>query len=82
MGQSLWSSQILQLEEWNHPDVVNDTARPSGSETFQQLAAILSTGRLARRVCVREAGWPAEPRCSGIGSPQRSLSGAQLAFHP
>ena len=38
--------QILQLEEWNHPDVVDDTARPNGSETFQQLAAILSTGDL------------------------------------
>jgi len=36
--------QILQLEEWHHPDVVENDARPSGSETFQQLAQILMTG--------------------------------------
>lgn len=36
--------QILQLEEWNHPDVVDDGKRPSGSETFQQLAHVLVTG--------------------------------------
>ena len=33
--------QILQLEEWNHPNVVDDEVRPSKSETFQQLARIL-----------------------------------------
>ena len=37
-------NQILQLEEWNHPDVVDGISRPSGSETFQQLAAVLSSG--------------------------------------
>ncbi len=38
--------QIFQLEEWNHPNIVDDNARPSASETFQQLAAMLSTGDL------------------------------------
>lgn len=37
-------TQILQLEEWNHPDVVEDSERPSGSPTFQQLAQVLATG--------------------------------------
>jgi len=36
--------QILQLEEWHHPNVVDDDDRPSGSETFQQLAKVLATG--------------------------------------
>jgi hypothetical protein len=36
--------QILQLEEWNHPDVVQDEHRPSNSETFEQLAQVLVTG--------------------------------------
>jgi hypothetical protein len=36
--------QILQLEEWNHPNVVDDQERPSGSQTFQQLAQVLATG--------------------------------------
>jgi hypothetical protein len=36
--------QILQLEEWHHPDVVDESERPSGSETFQQLAMVLATG--------------------------------------
>jgi uncharacterized protein DUF7003 len=35
--------QIMQLEEWHHPDLVNDD-RPSRSETFQQLAQVLATG--------------------------------------
>ncbi len=35
---------ILQLEEWNHPDVVDEEALPSRSETFQQLAKVLETG--------------------------------------
>jgi hypothetical protein len=37
-------AQILQLEEWHHPNVVDDGDRPSGSETFQQLAQVLATG--------------------------------------
>ena len=39
--------KLLQLEEWHHPDVVDDEERPSGSETFAQLAAVLSSGELA-----------------------------------
>ena len=39
-------TQIMQLEEWHHPNVVNDDDRPSGSETFQQLAHVLTTGNL------------------------------------
>lgn len=35
---------LLQLDDWHHPDVVDDAARPSGSETFQQLARVLETG--------------------------------------
>ena len=38
--------QILQLEEWHHPNVVDDDERPSGSETFQQLAQVLAAGNL------------------------------------
>lgn len=29
--------QIMQLEEWNHPDTRNDDERPSNSETFNNL---------------------------------------------
>ena len=39
-------TQILQLEEWFHPNVVNDEL-PSDCETFQQLAAVLMTGELS-----------------------------------
>jgi hypothetical protein len=28
-------TQILQLEDWHHPNVVDNADRPSGSETFQ-----------------------------------------------
>jgi hypothetical protein len=35
--------QILQLEEWNHPNLIEED-RPSGSETFRQLAQVLATG--------------------------------------
>lgn len=37
-------TQILQIEEWHHPNVVDVKERPSGSETFQQLAQVLATG--------------------------------------
>jgi hypothetical protein len=40
-------TQVLQLEEWHHPDVV-DAERPSGSERFQQLAQVLPTGNVKR----------------------------------
>ena len=39
--------QILQLEEWRHPDLLNDE-RPSTSDTFRQLAEVLITGEVAR----------------------------------
>jgi hypothetical protein len=35
--------KILQLEDWNHPDLVNDVL-PGHSECFQQLARVLETG--------------------------------------
>ena len=41
-------TQILQLEEWHHPNVVDDKDRPSGSPTFQQLAQVLATGDVGR----------------------------------
>ena len=37
-------SQILQLEDWHHPNIVDDEERPSRSETFRQLAQVLVTG--------------------------------------
>ena len=37
--------QILQLEEWHHPNLVEGDL-PSQSETFQQLARVLVTGDL------------------------------------
>jgi hypothetical protein len=37
-------TQILQLEEWHHPDVSDFGARPSGSPTFLQLAEVLASG--------------------------------------
>jgi hypothetical protein len=40
-------TQILRLEEWHHPDVKDKEDRPSGSETFQQLAQVLATGNVA-----------------------------------
>jgi hypothetical protein len=36
--------QLLQLDEWNHPNVVDDAERPSCSPAFQQLASVLVTG--------------------------------------
>lgn len=39
--------QLLQLEEWHHPDLV-EGQRPGDSETFQQLAEVLATGDVSR----------------------------------
>jgi hypothetical protein len=39
--------QILQLDEWHHPDLAAGE-RPSGSEAFQQLAEVLVTGDVDR----------------------------------
>jgi len=36
--------ELLVLGDWNHPDVVEEDIRPSGSRTFQQLARVLETG--------------------------------------
>lgn len=36
--------KILQLEEWHHPNLVEEAERTSQSETFQQLAKVLVTG--------------------------------------
>ena len=35
---------ILRLDEWNHPDVVNPDQKPSGNETFKQIATVLESG--------------------------------------
>jgi uncharacterized protein DUF7003 len=35
---------LLTLDEWAHPDVKEDTERPSRSVTFQQLARVLVSG--------------------------------------
>jgi hypothetical protein len=39
-------TKLLQLDEWHHPNVVDETQRPSDSETFRQLAEVLVTGDL------------------------------------
>jgi len=51
--------QILRLEQWHHPDVANDDARPSGSETFRQLAEVLATGNagLYHPTCEPNTHW-------------------------
>jgi hypothetical protein len=36
--------QLIQLNEWNHPNVILYSERPSGSETFRQLDKALVTG--------------------------------------
>lgn len=38
--------QLMQLEEWNHPDIAGGVM-PSASETFRQLAKVLATGETA-----------------------------------
>jgi hypothetical protein len=39
--------QLLQLDEWHHPDLADDQ-RPSELETFRQLAEVLATGDVSR----------------------------------
>ena len=36
--------ELLVLDEWNHPNVVLDTERPSRSESFRQIARVLVSG--------------------------------------
>jgi hypothetical protein len=55
-------NQILQVEEWHHPDVV-DGSRPSESDTFRQFAHILATGnaepyRPPRQPNTHWSNWP------------------------
>jgi hypothetical protein len=55
--------QILQLEEWHHPNVVDEDERPSRSQTFRQLAEVLATGDVKRYRPTREPNthwrnWP------------------------
>lgn len=38
---------LLKLDEWAHPDVAQQTERPSRSETFQQLAQVLVSGDIS-----------------------------------
>ena len=38
--------QIMQLEEWSHPDLVNDEL-PSANATLKSLAEVLASGQLA-----------------------------------
>lgn len=54
--------QILQLEEWHHPNVAAGD-RPSESDTFRQLADVLVTGdaglyRSSRRPNTHWSNWP------------------------
>jgi hypothetical protein len=37
------TTQLLQLEDWHHPNVVEEEERPSGSESFQQVAKVLAS---------------------------------------
>src|SRR5690349_3444666 len=39
--------QVLQLDDWHHPDLVRGE-RPAANQTFQQIAELLSTGELDR----------------------------------
>jgi hypothetical protein len=55
--------QILQVEEWHHPDVA-DGERPSKSEAFRQFAHVLATGetglyRPSRQPNTHWRNWPA-----------------------
>jgi hypothetical protein len=40
-------TQVLQLEEWHHPNVADAAERPSGSATFRQLVEVLANGDVA-----------------------------------
>lgn len=37
-------AEVLVLDAWHHPNVVDEADRPSGSSTFRQLARVLETG--------------------------------------
>ncbi|MEM7260644.1 MAG: hypothetical protein AAF488_01545 [Planctomycetota bacterium] len=38
------AKELLVLEEWNHPDVVDSNNKPSENETFRQIAKVLAEG--------------------------------------
>lgn len=40
--------EILVLDEWHHPNVVDRNERPSNSETFRQIAEVLVSGDTTR----------------------------------
>lgn len=55
--------QMLQLEEWHHPNIVDRDERPSRSETFKQRAEVLATGskglyRPSRPSNTHWSNWP------------------------
>jgi hypothetical protein len=55
-------NQILVLDEWYHPDLVEGEL-PSGNETFQQLAEVLETGDISKYKPTKEpntawGNWP------------------------
>ncbi len=47
-------AELLRLDQWHHPNVIDDDERPSGSPTFQQLAAVVGQRRrIARQADAR-----------------------------
>ena len=55
--------QVLLLEDWHHPDVVDPEALPSGTETFRQLALVAATGdpshyRTGEASNIHWSNWP------------------------
>ena len=56
-------AQVLLLDDWHHPDVVDEEALPSGTETFRQLAMVAATGDPAHYRTVEKpnnhwSNWP------------------------
>jgi hypothetical protein len=55
-------TQMMQLEEWNHPDIVN-REYPSSNQTFQSLAEVLTGGAASDYKAIRHpnthwSNWP------------------------
>ncbi len=73
--------KLMQLEEWHHPDVVDDEHRPRGSETFRQLAEVLVSGdaRDYAPTCPSNTHWSNWPDGGTLwGAPLGDLSAAGL----
>lgn len=56
--------EILVLDEWHHPDVADESERPSRSEAFRQIAEVLVSGDAARYRPTQQpnthwSNWPA-----------------------